>query len=316
MKYSLKVFAIVLSMFIVTQLIGLAVVNFYLPEETTLPYGMEPPAEVEPICDPISWTCIFPILMIMFFFALVVLLIFLLINFKSVWVMRIWFFIIVILGLGITLSALTRTLGIELALPIIASIIAVFLAYIKIFKRNILIHNFTELMIYPGIAAVFVAILSFWAVIFLLIVISIYDMWAVWQSGIMQKMAKFQINEVGVLGGFFVPVASRKVKQKIKNLRLKYKDKDIPHSVIKKQKIKVDLAILGGGDIIFPIIAAGIFLKTFGSIYASLMVSLFATIALIGLLIFSKKKKFYPAMPFIAAGIFLGMIVGYFGFIV
>ena len=325
MKHNWKITIIVLAMFLITQLIGLAVINFYLPEEKALPYGMEPPEEVVPMCEEITsisnifsfefLKCIWPFLLFIAFFTLVILLVFLLINFKSVWIMRIWFFIIVILGLGITLYALNKSLNLTYPLAI-ASIIALVLAYFKVFRRNIIIHNLTELMIYPGIAAVFVSILSFWAVILLLIVMSIYDMWAVWHSGIMQKMAKFQINKVGVLGGFFLPFASKKTREKIKKLKLKYKGKEIPKSIAKKQKLKVELAILGGGDIIYPIIAAGAFLKTFGSIYASLMIPLFAGIALTYLLLFSKKKKYYPAMPFITTGIFIGMIIGWLVFLI
>jgi len=79
---------------------------------------------------------------------------------------------------------------------------------------------------------------------------------------------------------------------------------------LKKSKIKVNLAILGGGDVIFPIIAAGVMLKTFGLIPA-LFVTAGATLGLGYLFFFAKKKKFYPAMPFISAGIFLAMILSW-----
>jgi len=36
-----------------------------------------------------------------------------------------------------------------------------------------------------------------------------------------------------------------------------------------------------------------------------------AFLGLLSLFLFSEKKKFYPAMPFITAGIFLGMIIGW-----
>ena len=225
--------------------------------------------------------------------------------------MRIWFFVVVALALGITLNAFITKISIPYAY-IIAGVIGLVLAYIKIFRRHILVHNLTELLIYPGIAALLVPILNIWMVVVLLIIISIYDIWAVWHSGIMQKMAKFQINKVGVLGGFFVPYADKKMRQKIKALKEKYKNKkQIPERVVKKNKIKVQLAILGGRDVIFPIIAAGVFLKEFGSIWASLIVALEATLALLWLFVFAKKKKFYPAMPFITAGLLLGMIVAW-----
>jgi presenilin-like A22 family membrane protease len=82
-------------------------------------------------------------------------------------------------------------------------VIALPLAFTKIYGRNFLVHNLTELFIYPGIAAVFVPILNIWTIIVLLILISIYDMWAVWHSGIMQKMAKYQINQLKIFSGFY-----------------------------------------------------------------------------------------------------------------
>ena len=233
---------------------------------------------------------------IVFAFAIAISLLFLLTKFKAEFILKLWFFIVVIIALGITFT--TFFPGIKYW-SFIALIIALPLAYIKIYKREFLIHNLTELFIYPGIAAVFVPILNIWTLVILLILISIYDMWAVWHSGIMQKMAKYQINKLNIFSGFFVPYISKKLKLKIKKMK---------KSDLKKKKIKVNIAILGGGDVIFPIISAGVMLKTFG-IGSALFVILGAALGLSYLLFFAEKKKFYPAMPFISAGIFLGMIL-------
>ena len=302
-------------MFLVTQLIGLWVVSSYFPEDKQLPYGFEPPEEIEPVCKGIEniGECLFTLFLSAFLFAIVIIIFLFLARLKSVWVMRIWFFIVVILAIGITLNAIFTQFDINYSY-LLAAIIAIPLAIFKVFKRNLLIHNLTELMVYPGIAAVFVSLkflINIWTIIPILLLISAYDIWAVWHSKIMQKMAKFQINKVKIFGGFFIPYASKKVKEKIKKLKLKYKNKDIPKKVIKKQKITVNLAILGGGDVIFPIIAAGVFFKTFQNLAASLMIPLFATIALGYLFFFAKKKKYYPAMPFLTAGILLGMVIGW-----
>jgi presenilin-like A22 family membrane protease len=202
-------------------------------------------------------------------------------------------------------------------------IIALPLALFKMFKRNFIIHNLTELLIYPGIATIFVSILNFWTAIILLVIISFYDMWAVWRSGIMQKMAKYQMNNLKVFAGFFVPYISKNIRMRLKKLRRNKKFKD--------KKIKVNVAILGGGDVIFPIITSGVILTsarigTLPSFLSNLAKPLFgvpglitalaviagATLGLTLLFMFSKKKKFYPAMPFITAGIFIGLILSYF----
>ena len=149
-------------------------------------------------------------------------------------------------------------------------------------------------------------------IIILLLAISLYDIWAVWHSKFMEKMAKYQMNKLKVFGGFFIPYASKRERARIKKIRQKYEKKG-PRALerqFEKAKIKVNLAILGGGDIIFPIIAAGVFLKTFGLISA-LIITTFATLALIGLLLSARKGKFYPAMPFITIGLYLGMIVSW-----
>ena len=94
--------------------------------------------------------------------------------------------------------------SLKVEISLIALVIAIPLAIGKIYKRNFIVHNFSELLIYPGIAAVFVPLLNLTSIIILLILISIYDMWAVWKSKIMQKMAKFQMNELKIFGGFYV----------------------------------------------------------------------------------------------------------------
>ena len=279
-------------MFVATQLIGVYVVNYYLGQPG-LPYGMTPP-QAEKEAD--FYTNFLPSLIISFVIAIALL--FLLMKFKSEFILKLWFFIVIAIALGITFLSFIPDFKYS-SLIILA--ITLPLAFIKIYKRNFIVHNATELFVYPGIAAVFVPILNMWTAVILLILISIYDMWAVWRSGIMQRMAKYQMNKLKIFAGFFVPYASKKVKEQIRNMK---------KSDLKKKKIKINLAILGGGDIIFPIIAAGVVLKNFGLSHA-LFVTLGATLGLAFLFSKAEKKKFYPAMPFITAGIFLGMILGY-----
>lgn len=305
-------------MFLITQLIGIFVINSYLPKQSMqiingteqnvtiapqLPYGMQPP-EASP---EFSLTSI----IISFVFAIV--LIFVLMKIKAAIFIRIWFFIVVIIALGITITSFISLSPLRSLwyLPYISLLIALPLAIYKVFRRNIIVHNATELMIYPGIAAVFVPILNVWTILILLILISIYDIYAVWHSKFMQKMAKFQINHIKIFAGFFVPYITKKQRAELKKQR--FKEKRIKGKG-RGKKIKVNLAILGGGDVVFPLITSGVMLKTFGmpfGIFSALLVSVFATLALMLLFIFSKKGKFYPAMPFITAGCIVGMIIAF-----
>jgi presenilin-like A22 family membrane protease len=126
-------------------------------------------------------------------------------------------------------------------------------------------------------------------------------MWAVWHSGVMQKMAKYQINELKIFSGFFIPYVSNQVKMELK---------DLPKSELKNKKVKANVAILGGGDVVFPIITAGVMLVQFGFLPA-LCVVIGATLGISYLLFVAEKKKFYPAMPFITAGIFIGILAAF-----
>jgi presenilin-like A22 family membrane protease len=290
MKHNIKITIILLLMFLVTQFIGLYVVNFYSNEDNDLPYGMSSP-EIEKESD---YYALFSGIIFAFIFAILIL--FFLTKFNLSTIIKIWFFFVILIALGIFFNSILFNLKYSY---IISLLISLPLVYIKIYKNNFLIHNLTEFLIYPGIAAVFVPILNVYTIIFLLFLISIYDMWAVWKSGIMQKMAKYQLENLKVFSGFFMPYLSKKQKKKIKFNQEKNK---------KNQKIKVNVAILGGGDIIFPIITAGVFLVNI-SLVSSIFIILGATLGLATLFIFSEKKKFYPAMPFITLGIFLGMII-------
>jgi len=323
MKHNWKIAILILSMFIATQIIGLYVVNYYSPAKVVnnvpvnittpnqLPYGLEPPPDNAQIN---IWQTL---LYIIPAFVIAISLFFFLTKFKAEFVLKAWFFVVVIIALSTSIISFFPSSS--LLFVLISLGVSIPLAFFKIYKQNFLIHNLTELFIYPGIAAVFVSLLSsgnsnrgVYAIMVLLVLISIYDLWAVWHSGIMQKMAKYQINKLKIFAGFFVPYMSKKTRLKIRKMRKSGK----------KNKIKVNIAILGGGDVIFPIIAAGVVLRRFGFMsilgleipLASILVIFGAIFGLGYLLLFGQKKKFYPAMPFISAGIFLALGICYLVF--
>jgi presenilin-like A22 family membrane protease len=307
MKHNWVVTIILIGMFLAAQFIGIFVINAYSPHQAAqivngtltnitiapeLPYGMQPPS-IEPQISLIS---------IIISFIIAILLMLLLIKIKSPIFMRIWFFVVVVLGISIALNAFLKDASVYSS--IIALVIALPLGFIKIFQRNLLVHNITELFIYPGIAAVFVPILNVWSIVVLLLLISAYDIYAVWHSGFMQKLAKYQIKTLRLFAGFYVPYIPKKQRAEIKRMQemsLKKRQKS-------KKKIKIGLAILGGGDVVFPIITAGVILRAFG-IFPAMITALTASLALFALLLFSRKGKFYPAMPFLTAGVFVGIAI-------
>ena len=238
MKHNVKITAILLTMFLVTQLIGLYVADFYSPVKIIngekqnvsapeLPYGLQS-QNFEQEKD---FYYFFPSLIVSFAFA--ILIVFLISKFKLGKIIKFWFLVVTIIALGISINSFFPQTKF---LSWLIFFVAIILAYFKIFKREIFVHNITELLIYPGIAAVFIPLLNLWTLILLLILISIYDIWAVWHSGIMQKMAKYQINELNIFAGFFIPYADKKTKEKIKFLKEKYQEEN-----------KINLNLSSGG---------------------------------------------------------------------
>jgi presenilin-like A22 family membrane protease len=260
MKHNLNIIVLLIGLFLMAQLIGLVIVNIYTIEEQELPYGIEKP-QVEK--EEVSF------IPLIIFILIATGLFLLLIRFKATRLWRFWFFISVVFCLLIAFGAFLN--------EIIALVLAVFFGSYKIFRPNIIVHNFTELFIYGGLAAIFVPILNVFSVSILFILIIIYDMVAVWKTKHMIKMAKFQ-GKLKIFTGLLIPY-------------------------------KKGTAILGGGDIGFSLLFAGTVLK-YGGFFNGFLVSLFAGLGLLFLLLIAKKKKFYPAMPFIGAGCFIGYLIG------
>ncbi len=301
MKHKLSITLILLTMFIVTQLIGIYVIN--TSDSQGLPFGLD---EETSGAEPNFISILFALVVAFVLFSLIM-------KYDLKLVVRIWFFIVVTIALSVSIN--TFLYGLVEASAKAALFIAILFAFFKIIKPNIIVHNFTELLIYPGVAVILIPILSVYSIIVLLIIIAIYDAWAVWKSGIMQKMAKYQMQEVKIFGGFLIPTMDKKTREKIRQIKQKYKGKTIPAS-IKKKKFKVNLAILGGGDVVFPIITMGVFMRAYPEqvlfgvpgLVPALFILGGALLSLTYLFATTKKDKAYPAMPYITTGIFAGLL--------
>lgn len=292
MKHTLNVMIILVLLFFIAQVIGLAVTNAYIDHKASkekgeivfanLPYDIERP----PVEQKSSFVFIITAVLIGTIFVL------LLIKFKKMLLWKIWFFLAVVLCLSIALSAFMNS--------VIAFIISLILGGYKIFRPNAIIHNMTEVFIYGGLAAIFVPVMNLFAAVLLLILISIYDFIAVFKIKHMVTMAKFQTKSK-VFAGLLIPykrggkITARKER-----------------GIKKTAKI----AVLGGGDIGFPLLFAGVVMKglmlengLMMGFLKTLLIPIGGSIALCLLLMAGKKDKFYPAMPFLSAGCFLGYFV-------
>lgn len=257
MKHTIKVTLLLIFLFFLAQVIGLLITNYYMDKE--LPYGIERPSinTEKPI---LSASYIFLVILL----ATIIIIVFAKFNISFLW--KVWFFMAVVVTLSISLSTILNN--------IIAFILALALAFFKVVKRNIILHNLTELLIYGALAAVLAPVLNITIGIILLVIISFYDIIAVWGTKYMVKLAKFQ-TKLKLFAGLMIP----------------YKN---------------NIAILGGGDIGFPLIFTGILLRDYG--FKSIIITVTATIALFILLYKAEKKKYYPAMPFIAFGCLIGYL--------
>lgn len=295
MKHSFRVTLILVAMFLAAQLIGLVITNQYIDKvevketgEVNVTWEKLPSiggVEIErPEVKPSASVWLIAI-------AIVVgtVLLLLLIRMKQHMFWRAWFF----LAAGI---CLTIAFGAFIKGPA-AYIIGFLIAYFKVFRPSIIIQNLSELFVYGGLAAIFVPILNNYSVFVLLVIISIYDMYAVWKSKHMIKLAKFQAK-AKIFAGMMIPYSLPKLK-KIKKKAKKGKK-------LKLKQIKIRTAILGGGDVGFPLIFAGVIMKTAG-LWKAMIIPVFVSISLLMLLMYGRKDRFYPAMPFLS----IGCLVGY-----
>lgn len=312
MKHNLKVTVLMLALFVLAQVMGLLIVNQYIDHGKllegkvsfeNLPYNVERP-EVDMTT---SFAYIFAAIII----GTLILLLFIKLNLGTFW--KFWFFLSMVYVLTVSFSAFLRIpYGNHVALSV-----AVMLAAWRLLKPNFYVHNFTEIFIYGGLAAIIVPLLNIISVIVLLVLISIYDMYAVWKSKHMITLARFTAKEK-VFAGMLVqyqdkPKFSEHGKLSKESMKTVYHlSKNIKNAGSKGIKH----AILGGGDIGFPLIFAGVVMKDLMLKHSvvigfleSIIVIFAATAALAYLFWKGEKGKFYPAMPYLSIGCLVGWLV-------
>ncbi len=330
MKHTLSITLFLVIFFFIAQIFGLFVINKDMKVETT-PSGQIETVHGETAIGErpeIKGSSTFIYMIVAVLIGTVLLLVFARFRGFNLW--KIWFFFAVWMSMAISLGVFAKA-GIAL-------IIAFVLALLKIFRPTFIVHNGTELLVYSGIALLLVPLFTaFWAFM-LLIAFSLYDMFAVWKSKHMVKLAKFQM-ESNVFAGFFIPYrrtkkgikaeVAKKPEKKAKEIKSAkmaafakkqkaYLQKQLPKAAAPGAAEESTNAVLGGGDIALPMIFSGAIMeelvrmqnisKNIALLKASI-IPIFAAIALFILLVKSEKGKFYPAMPFIAIGCIIGYII-------
>jgi len=310
MKHSWSVTVMLLALFVAAQLIGLGIIaagsNQTMNADGSFSVSFEDTAlGPRPV---MSGFGSFLYIVIGITVGTAILLLLIKFNLLAVW--KLWFFLAVFLALTIALGTM---------LPLVYALGgALALASWKIWRPNFIVHNITEVLIYSGIAWLIVPNIPLVYVTLLLIAIAFYDAWAVWQSKHMVAMAQFQTDSK-LFAGLLIPYSTSSGMASVspkagKTVKPKMK-KDVALGLKPVAKVEQGRnAILGGGDIAFPLFFTGATLisllgKGFsiGAAYGlSLIVVAGATASLAWLFITAKKDRFYPAMPFLAAGCFIG----------
>ena len=288
MKYEIQIILLLVSLFLISQLVGLALIY----EDAKIKIGPKGEKEVvhgETVLGSRPEIYGFEsFLWLLGGIGISTLLILAIVWLKKVnWWKSLYYFsafLTIALALGTIFNSL------------FAFILTIIILAIKVYKPNFIIHNLAQILMYAGIAILLVPLFDLKWAIALLLVISAYDFFAVYKSKHMVKMALFQAKS-NLFAGISIPLASRKVKSKVKR--------------------KVKGAIIGGGDVAFPLIFSGVVMENLMKVmpmkelafFKVLVIPFFVSAALFFLLIKGKEGKFYPGMPFITAACLLGYAV-------
>ncbi len=307
MKHNLQITLILVLLFLASQLFGLFVINQNLSIETTTTNG-------EIVINVTHYETVFgdrpdvknldALILVLVSVLIGTGFILFVIKFGKVNIWKGFFFFAIFFSLSITIGVFFDWY--------IALSAAFVLAFLKLWKQNVVIHNITEVLIYSGIALLFVPLFEPLWIIILLLIISAYDMFAVWKSKHMVKLAEFQIGS-GAFAGLSIPYRIHSFKKKnYRTQRNKYTKDQRP-----EDKSKSTNAILGGGDIAFPLLFTGVIMESLIKVglsmpavfLQSLVITIAVTISLFGLLVYGKKGRYYPAMPFLTGGCLLGYLI-------
>mgnify|MGYP000023418378 CR=1 FL=1 len=201
----------------------------------------------------------------------------------------------------ITAIFFSSLISLNSILPLLFSIfIAIIFCIFKYKKGYHILNNFIDMFVFSGIAIIFAPLMDSLHALLLLFLISFYDIIAVNKTKHMVKLAEFQLSS-GMFAGLKLPYRSIKGKGKIEL----------------KNKGKVSSAIIGGGDVVFPLIFTATIMnklilsgmnKSLAFIF-SLPVPVLNSLMLSLLLYISKKNRYYPAMPFLATACLLSYLI-------
>ena len=202
------------------------------------------------------------------------------------------FFFRLILGLAVFAGSQT-VFSLILNETVFSTLSGALLAFAVLKTKIVLLHNFGIILALAGIGAVLGISLQPFAVVALLLVLSFYDIIAVYKTGHMVKMAEDMIKSRAIFG-LVIPQKFRGWKESLKNVR--------PGG---------EFMILGSGDIVMPLLLIASVTGSQGLAFGLIvfLFSMFGLFLTYYLFIAQKTRRPMAALPPIAAMSIIGYLV-------
>jgi len=268
---------------------GLRLGGFFAIKEVLPPIEISPPSPNFPDVRLPSAEPSFSLIQFLIYFLIsIVFILFVIFIIKSKRIKKIIFEIIFILATG---------MGGLLALgvwywSIITLVFIVLLIFIWLNTKSIFVHNLLLILGIIGMGSAVGLRMEPWTGVIILVIFSVYDYIAVYQTKHMIKMAK-EMAEQGSILALIIP-------QKLSDFK----------ASLTEVKPGGNFLILGGGDIAFPLLFSVAQIPQ--GIINSIIVAVFSLIGLFaGFLIFIKQKERrpIPALPPIALFSIIGFLI-------
>ena len=176
--------------------------------------------------------------------------------------------------------------------PLISTFIAILLLILFWFFNNVFLQDLVMVLTFAGVGAVLGISLMPGTVILILVILSFYDIIAVYKTKHMVELAEAMIRSRAIFG-FVVPATFRDFKERMTRVS--------PGG---------QFMILGSGDVILPLLLSASLVGT--SLSQSVIVAFFSALGLFLMhLIFTNQKVRRPmaALPPIAAMAILGYLI-------
>ena len=210
-----------------------------------------------------------------------------------------------------TATALAITYGVATVIPdIYAIILGITLALLRLLKPSFITHNVAELFMYGGIALILTPLFTPITALILFAIMSVYDAYAVWKSKHMITLAEFT-KKANTFPGLSLSynTTPEHTPRNLPNQKQKTKNPSTNNKITTKNKETqntISTGVLGGGDILFPLLLANTvylsLIPTYTPIQTFLLsygVSIAASTGLAYLFLKPSTAKYHPALPYI-----------------